>query len=118
MANQLFLVMKTSDMDIEGTKKMANEIYDVLTRYGKSKYYIILNKVPGDSNSNGCWGDMTELTWSDELQKEIGTQVVGSVPCFCDIQFSRHEFLFAVKNPDHPFSKKVVDLAERMKSLC
>ena len=118
MANQLFLVMKTSDMDIEGTKKMVNDIYDVLTRYGKSKYFIILNKVPDASNSNGCWGDLTELTWSDELQKEIGTQVVGSVPCFCDIQFSRHEFLFAVKNPDHPFSKKVVDLAERIKALC
>ena len=118
MANQLFLVMKTSDMDIEGSKKMVNDIYEVLTKYGKSHYYIVLNKIPDISNSNGLWGEMTELTWAEELQKDIGTQVVGSVPCFCDIQFSRHEFLYAVKNPDHPFSKKTADLAKRIKALC
>jgi cellulose biosynthesis protein BcsQ len=117
VANLLFLVMKTSDMDIEGTKKMVGDIYDVLTRYGKSKYYVVLNKVPGVKNPNGTQWDFTELAWSEELQKEIGTEVVGSVPCFCDIQFSRHEFLFAIKHPEHPFSIKVADLAERIKVL-
>lgn len=118
MANMLFLIMKTSDMDIQGTKKMASDIYDVLVRYGKSKYFIILNKVPGISNSNGLWGDVTELTWSGELQKDIGTQVVGSVPCCCDVQFSKHEFLYAVKHPEHPFSRKVEELSETIRSLC
>lgn len=117
VANLLFLVMKTSDMDIEGTKKMVGDIYDVLTRYGKSKYFVVLNKVPGVKNPNGTQWDFTELAWSEELRKEIGTEVVGSVPCFCDIQFSRHEFLFAIKHPEHPFSKKVADLAERIKVL-
>jgi MinD-like ATPase involved in chromosome partitioning or flagellar assembly len=117
IANMLFLVMKTSDMDIEGTKKMVNDIYDVLTRYGKSKYFIILNKVPELSNSNGRQWDATEIAWAEELQKDIGTQVVGSVPCFCDIQFSKHEFLFAVNHPEHPFSKRVVDLADRISTL-
>ena len=118
MANMLFLIMKTSDMDIEGTKKMVNDIYDVLTKYGKSKYYIILNKVPEIENAHGLWSDAIELAWSEELKKDIGTQVVGSVPCFCDIQFSKHEFLYAVQNPEHPFSKKVVELAQRMEMLC
>ena len=118
MANMLFLIMKTSDMDIEGTKKMANDIYEVLVRYGKSKYFIILNKVPDISNSNGFWGDLTELTWSGELQKDIGTEVVGSIPCCCDIQFSKHEFLYAIKHPEHTFSKKVLALSERIRGLC
>lgn len=117
MANMLFLIMKTSDMDIEGTKKMANDIYDVLVRYGKSKYFIILNKVLDISNSKGLWGDLTELTWSGELQKDIGTEVVGSVPCCCDIQFSKHEFLYAVKNPEHTFSRKILELSERIRGL-
>ncbi|TRO52864.1 ParA family protein [Candidatus Bathyarchaeota archaeon] len=118
MANMLFLIMKTSDMDIEGTKKMANDIYDVLVRYGKSKYFLVLNKVPDISNSNGLYGDLTELTWSGELQKDIGTEVVGAVPCCCDVQFSKHEFLYAIKNPEHPFSKKVFELSERIENLC
>ena len=118
LANMLFLVMKTSDMDIEGTKKMTNEIYDVLVRYGKSKYYIILNKVPDLSNPNGNWSDITELTWSEELQKDIGTQIVGSVPCCCDIQFSKHEFLYSVTHPDHIFSRNVLELSKRIHGLC
>ena len=118
MANMLFLIMKTSDMDIAGTKKMAEDIYDVLIRYGKSKYFIILNKVPDISNSKGPWGGLTELTWSSELQKDIGTQVVGSVPCCCDIQFSKHEFLYSIRHPEHIFSKKVLELSERIRGLC
>ncbi len=118
MSNMLFLIMKTSDMDIAGTKKMVNDIYDVLIRYGKSKYFIILNKVPDISNSNGFGGDLTELTWSSELQKDIGTQIVGSVPCCCDIQFSKHEFLYAIKHPEHTFSRKVFELSERIRGLC
>jgi cellulose biosynthesis protein BcsQ len=118
MANMLFLIMKTSDMDIEGTKKMANEIYDVLVRYGKSKYYIILNKVPDISNSTGLSADLTELTWSGELQKDIGTEVVGSVPCCCDIQFSKHEFLYSIRHPEHIFSTKVRELSEKIEGLC
>ena len=116
-ANMLFLVMKVSDMDIEGTKKMVSDIYDVLTRYGKSKYYIILNKVPGASPANGLSWGAVEKAWQEELEKDVGAQVVGSVPCFCDIQFSRHEFLFAIKHPEHPFSERVVALSERIKAL-
>ena len=115
-ADILFLVMKNSDMDIEGTKKMVSDIYDSLAKYG-SKYFIILNKVPGASPiEEGCW-DSDEKAWEAELEDYIGTKVVGSVPCFCDIQFSRHEFLFAVKHPDHPFSKRVITLAEKIKGL-
>ena len=115
-AKMLFLVMKASDMDIKGTKEMIKDIYNQFIRYGKSKY-IILNKVPDMTNSKRFGGDLTELTWSGELQKDIGTQVVGSVPCCCDIQFSRHEFLYAVKHPEHPFSRRVADLAERIAGL-
>ena len=118
MANGLFLIMKTSDMDIQGTKNMIKDIYDLLVRYGRSKYFIILNKVPDMSNTNRKSGDFTELAWSDELQKDIGTEVVGSVPCCCDIQFSKHEFLYAIKQPNHIFSKKVQELSERIKVLC
>jgi len=118
--NQLFEEYKIDylflDMDIEGTKKMVSDIYDSLAKYG-SKYFIILNKVPGASPiEEGCW-DCDEKAWAAELEDYIGTKVVGSVPCFCDIQFSRHEFLFAVKHPDHPFSKRVITLAEKIKGL-
>jgi chromosome partitioning protein len=115
-ADSLFLVMKISDMDIEGTKSMKTDIYDSLTRFG-SKYYIILNKVPGASPLSGKQWGSEESEWIGGLEKELGTRVVGSIPCFCDVQFNRHEFLSSVKMPDHPFSKKLVELAEAIGKL-
>ena len=116
VSDMLLLVLKNSDMDIEGTKRMTKDIYDALTKFG-SKYFMILNKVPGalpiDEQN---WG-AGEKAFESDLEKEIGTKVVGSIPCFCDIQFSKHEFLFAIKKPDHPFSKKLVALAEKIKDL-
>jgi MinD-like ATPase involved in chromosome partitioning or flagellar assembly len=115
-ADILLLLMKDSDMDIEGTRKMINDIYDSLSRFG-SKYFIILNKVPGASAVPGSFNTTDEKAWINELERVVGAQVVGSIPCFCDIQFSRHEFLFAVKQPEHPFSKRLAVLAEQIKSL-
>jgi chromosome partitioning protein len=115
-ADVLFLVMKNSDMDIEGTKKMVSDIYRSLTKFG-SRYFIILNKVPRIAPiSEGNW-DTNEKKWESEIEESIGTKVVGSVPCFCDIQFSRHEFLFTIKQPNHPFSKRMVTLAKNIENL-
>ena len=115
-ADQLFLIMKNSDMDVEGTKKMVTDIYDSLTRFG-SKYFIIMNKVPGAFFVNDPGKVEDERAAEACLEKNIGAKIVGSIPCFCDIQFSKHEFLYAVKHPEHPFSKKLVTLAENIKNL-
>ncbi len=112
VADTIFLVMKNSDMDIEGTRKMTNDIYDSLTKFG-SKYYIILNKISGASPIDELNSQADEREFELELEKSIGTRIVGSIPCFCDIQFNRHEFLFAIKKPDHPFSKKLVALGRK-----
>jgi chromosome partitioning protein len=115
-ADMLFLIMKNSDMDIEGTRKMITDIYDSLAQFG-SKYFIILNKVPGASPADEIRWGADEKAFESELEKDIGTRVVGSIPCFCDIQFSKHEFLYAIKQPDHPFSKSLVTLAENIRGL-
>ena len=115
-ADLLFLIMKNSDMDIEGTKKMITDIYEALTKFG-SKYFIILNKVPGASPDDEFRWGADEKEFESELEKDIGTSVVGSIPCFCDIQFSKHEFLYVVNQPDHPFSKRLVTLAENIRGL-
>lgn len=112
-ADLLFLLLKDSDIDIEGTRKMINDIYDSLSRFG-SKYFLILNKVPA-ATQNDASG---EKAWVEELERVVGAEVAGSIPCFCDIQFSRHEFLFAINQPQHPFSQRVSLLADNIKNLC
>ncbi len=113
-ADFMYLLLKDSDMDIEGTRKMINDIYDSLTRFG-SKYYIILNKVPGASYFEKSLSD--EKTWISELERVVGAQVIGSIPCYCDIQFNRHEFLFSIKQPQHPFATHLNTVAENIEAL-
>lgn len=114
-ADILLLLMKDSDMDIEGTRKMINDIYDSLSRFG-SRYYILLNKIPGGTATNPAT-EVNKKAWITEIERVVGAQVVGAIPCFCDIQFNRHEFLFAIKKPQHPFSKKISRISERIKTL-
>jgi chromosome partitioning protein len=115
-AEYLFLLLKDCDMDIEGTRKMINDIYDSLSRFG-SKYYIILNKVLGAAVSAQSNNAVEEINAMKELERVVGAQVIHAVPCYCDIQFSRHEFLFSIKQPNHPFSIRIAALSESIKSI-
>jgi chromosome partitioning protein len=112
----IFLLLKDSDMDVEGTQKMIIDIYDSLSRYG-AKYYAILNKVPGETVKEESMKIRDEKSWISELERVVGTEIVGSIPCFCDIQFSRHEYLFSVRQPTHPFSIKLAKIADTIKKL-
>ena len=46
VADVLFLTLKYGDLDIEGTIKMAKDIYGSFTKFG-SKSYLLLNRVAG-----------------------------------------------------------------------
>jgi hypothetical protein len=47
-----------------------------------------------------------------ELSSQIGIKTISSIPCFCDIQFLRREFLTALKYPQHPFAKQIQQLID------
>jgi chromosome partitioning protein len=115
-SDYIFLLLKDSDMDIEGTRKMIIDIYDSLSRYG-AKYYVILNKVPGETVKEESMLIRDEKAWISELERVVGADVIGSIPCFCDIQFSRHEFLFSIRQPNHPFSTRLEKIADNIKKL-
>jgi chromosome partitioning protein len=113
-ADLIFLLMKDSDMDIEGTKKMVSDIYDALSRLG-SRYFVILNKVSNGSTTSISPSD--EKARIAELEQIVDAKVVGSIPCYCDIQFNRHEFLFSINQIEHPFSKRVAAISEDIRVL-
>ena len=113
----LFLVMKTSSMDIEGTKKMIKDTYESLTKLG-SKKFIIANKTAGASPIEELQINDTEgSSFTKDIEKNLETKVIGAIPCYCDVQFNRNEFLSTINKPNHPFSKKVNDLAEKIINL-
>jgi len=135
------------DLDIEGTRKMADEIYGSFTKFG-AKSYLLLNRVAGycvpnirdetpmvspatvsndDSTlhlrNNGPSGlmqlqqEQTKKDVKNMLSDEVGMNIISAIPCYCDIQFTRKEFLTVLRYPDHPFAKQVEQLIESMRGV-
>jgi chromosome partitioning protein len=147
VADTLFLTLKMGDLDIEGTRKMADEIYGSFTKFG-AKSYLLLNRVAGycvpnirdetpmvspatvsNDNStlhlrnNGPSGlmqlqqEQTKKDVKNMLSDEVGMNIISAIPCYCDIQFTRKEFLTVLRYPDHPFAKQVEQLIESMRGV-
>jgi chromosome partitioning protein len=139
VADVLFLTLKYGDLDIEGTIKMAKDIYGSFTKFG-SKSFLLLNKVAGycvpgayapsfqhaENNNNnnssssihahgetpidlGVIGD--ELSSNTFLSDQTRMEMISAIPCYCDIQFKRKEFLTVLQYPDHPFAKQMENLS-------
>lgn len=130
IADVLFLTLKSGDLDIAGTKKMVSEIYSSFTKFG-AKPYLILNKVAGYcvphpsiqpiEHSSGMLSTSSIVVQQeqqnessmDSLSRETGISVISAMPCYCDIQFSKKEYLTVLRDPQHLFSKKMEDLAQQ-----
>ena len=116
IADTLFLTLKFGDLDIDGTKKMASDMYGSFTRFG-AKSYLLLNRVAGyciphsvgSAHSNAS--DMQQNDELDSLSREVGMELISAIPCYCDIQFKRKEFLTVLEFPEHPFAKQLEELA-------
>jgi chromosome partitioning protein len=124
LTDAIFLTLKFGDLDIEGTKKMARDLYGSFTKFG-ARSYLLLNRVAGycvpestqvHSHNHGDQ-EMITLPIADEhevtrtLSEQVGMDLISAVPCYCDIQFSRREFLTVLEHPRHPFAKQIERLA-------
>lgn len=138
IADMLYLTLKSGDLDIAGTKKLVSEIYSSFTKLG-AKPYLILNKVAGYCVPNSSVQQVEHSTGStsgtslsassivvqqeqekessiEALSHETGISVISAMPCYCDIQFSKKEYLTALRYPEHPFSKKIESLIQESQS--
>ncbi|TFH13197.1 hypothetical protein E4H04_12385 [Candidatus Bathyarchaeota archaeon] len=111
----LFLMLKINNMDINGTKQMITEIYDSLTRFGLNTH-LILNKVPGASPLNSYNPNLFNDV-QNEIETLLDLPVFLSIPCYCDIQFNRDEFLWALYKPQHPFSETLREIPTLLQKI-
>ena len=132
VADVLFLTLKFGDLDIEGTIKMANDIYGSFTKFG-SKSFLLLNLVSGyciprtylqgsqstNKSNSSVLAEGTPIQ-IQTFEKELGSdtflsdqtkmELISAIPCYCDIQFQKKEFLTVLQHPDHPFAKQLEQL--------
>ena len=44
---------------------------------------------------------------SDRLSTNLGIETISLIPCYCDIQFLKKEFLTVFKYKQHPFTSQI-----------
>ena len=123
----VILTLKMGDLDIEGTKKMAQEIYGAFTKFG-TLCYLLLNRGPGycsipESQHNPVaitigkrHGNSIQYDSLEDLSNTIDIDVISEIPCYCDIQFSKKEFLTVLRYPDHPFTLKLLNFSTKLET--
>lgn len=102
----LVIVATTFDRsDVEGTKRMLNELYDLFEK----KTGIVMNRVLYDISSK---------SGKNSLEKNIEgmyqTPVLGMIPCFCDVARAEGAFIFVQEKPEHLFSKIVDEMSNEI----
>jgi chromosome partitioning protein len=123
VSDTILLTLKMGDLDVRGTKKMADDIYSSFTDFG-AKSFLLMNRVdgfcmpnitthfhPSDRTDNPKKSTSNNPDSLSQLSKDVGMDILSSIPCYCDIQFNRKEYLTILQFPSHPFAKQIENLA-------
>ena len=125
IADIIILSLKMDHIDIEGTKQMAVDVYKSFINFG-AKSYLLLNRIAGyckpsqttkELGSKPGRFEFTMLEQSEtmmELENYLKMDIVSTIPCYCDIQFERQEFITVLKYPNHPFVDKMNELINKI----
>ena len=115
----VLLTLKIGDMDIEGTSEMLQEIYYSLSDYG-TKCFLLFNRTDGycipPSNIDIKSGETKRELFQELsiLSDNNRIKMMGKIPCYCDIQFLKKEFLTVLKHPNHPMSLEINNILKKI----
>lgn len=133
VSDVVLLTLKMGDLDVDGTKRMASEIYGSFTKFG-TMCYLLLNRgsgyctIPpeqhhplialGNKGKDGSSfsSQQTQQSTLQKLSRDIDLDIISEIPCYCDIQFSQKEFLTSLLYPEHPFASKIYGLIEKLET--
>lgn len=122
VTDTVILTLKFGDFDLSGTRRMIDELYSSLMRHGTASY-LLLNLVAGycvpsihgheDPQKDGNYSISTSQNEDPIrlLSRQVAMDLITSIPCYCDLQFARKEFLTVLQNPNHPFARQIQDIA-------
>jgi septum site-determining protein MinD len=104
------LVVSTIDAsDIEGTKRMTHELYELFEK----KTAILMNKVPIEFLSTPSEQESVYERFSNTHTIPI----IKVIPCYCDVLRSGGTKIFAKDHPTHPFAKHIEEIATKVENF-
>ncbi len=104
------LVVSTIDTsDVEGTKRMTHELYDLFEK----KSAILMNKIPVEY--------LSDSTGIDAVQKRFASMhtlpILKVIPCFCDVLRAGGTKVFSRDAPEHPFAQHIQEIASAIEKF-
>lgn len=94
--------------DVEGTKRMLRELYDLFEKKTEIVVNKVLNEVSLKSGKSEVQTKMKEI---------YQVPVLAMIPCFCDVSRAEGAFIFAQEKPDHPFTKILDEMAKNLENI-
>jgi len=105
-SSDICIVVSTSNpVDIEGVRTMLSEFYDIFEK----KTLILINKAFPETDLITV--EKSELlNWIERDKHEV----IGMIPCYCDVLKAKGDYLSILKNPYHSFTKKIEEIADKL----
>jgi len=108
-ADAVLVVTSMDASDIEGTKRMVHELYDLFEK----KTGIIMNKVPEEFLSSRT----KRKNLTNQLKNTHNLPLLETIPCFCDVLRAGGTHIFAIEQPEHSFTKTLEKIAAKIEQF-
>jgi septum site-determining protein MinD len=103
------IIMNSDLVDLTGTKNMLKDIFDILDK----KTVIILNKFSPENRVV----PNKESDFALKIEEILKHPVISKIPCYCDVLQAQRMALLAIQQPDHPFVRKLEEVADKIDDL-
>jgi septum site-determining protein MinD len=106
----IVLVVTTQDTsDVQGTKRMIQELYDLFDKNA----VLVLNKTLLSTISS----EREKETVAKQYAEMHNLPVLEVIPCFCDVLKSGGTFIFTRDKPNHYFTKIIEEIATKIEKI-
>lgn len=111
VSSDLSVIITTLDsLDLEGTEHMLLDLYDALAR----RTTVLVNKYSPEMRVSSS---ETEEVLVSRVEKILNHPVIGIVPCYCDVLQADRASILAIEKPNHPFVRKLEEVAEKLDDI-
>jgi len=107
VGSDICIMVATLDaLDMEGTRSVIKELYDAFEK----ETIILMNKVPAEFLSP----EKKREELSRQLKSTFAQPLIEVMPCYCDVLRSSRVSIFAFEKPEHPFTKALHEVADKL----
>lgn len=119
VSETVFIVLKMQDIGNLISNHIPGQILDQFKEREDPRNRLVLNMVPGYCvpNQHDTVNFLPPI--DDSVKRFLDAdihEIAAYIPCYCDIQFAKREFLTVLTHPNHPFSKRIAELEELIHS--